>query len=374
MSGVTMLEPFSSHQQQTFLNLLTENAPLPDLLSLIAKMAEERAPGTACMIHIHDGTAADALPHDGQGAWCQPVRSVLGHTIGSISLSGHGRQGVEPRPLLEALAKLTALAYDRHGLQAEVRERSRLAAVAVRLSGIQSRTLSLHAMLQQCTEALVEDLEMAFARIWLLNEAEQTLILAASAGLSTNLHGTYSRVPVATSLKIGRMVQDRQPLLTNRILEEPWIKEPEWAKREGLVAYAGYPLVADDRVVGVIAMFAKHRLPPHTLQALGAMAGGFAQAIIRTKTEDQRLDRVKELQALHEMASLFQADEATPQLLQKAVSLLPAAWRYPEIAAARIQVAGQVYQTTGFRHTPWQQVAEFHLTDGQRGTLEIVYL
>ncbi len=370
-----MLEPFSSHQQQSFLNLLAEDAPLPDLLSLIAKLAEERAPGTACMIHIHDGMAADSVPHDRQDAWRQPVRSGLGHTIGSIVLSGpDGRQAVEPRPLLEALAKLTALAYDRHGLPAEVRERSRLAALAVRISGIQSRTRSLHDMLQQCAEALVEDLEMAFARIWLLNEAEETLVLAASAGLSTNLHGTYSRVPVATSLKIGRMVQDRQPLLTNRILEEPWIKEPEWAKREGLVAYAGYPLVADDRVVGVIAMFAKHRLPPHTLQALGAMAGGFAQAIIRTKTEDQRLDRVKELQALHETASLLQADEAVPQLLQKAVSLLPAAWRYPDIAAARIQLAGQVYQTTGFRHTPWRQVAEFRLADGQRGSLEVVYL
>ena len=357
------------------MNLLAHNAPLPDLVAVLTDMADEQVPGTRCSIHLHNGVLPDSSPNDGQGVWHQAVKSSLGETIGSVVLSHPDSSPTrEPRALLDAIARLTALAYDRQVLPAELRERSRLAALAVRISGIQSRTLPLQTMLQLCTEALVEDLKMAFARIWLLNEGEQTLILAASAGLSTNLHGAYSRVPVATSLKIGRMVQDRQPMLTNSILEEPWIKEPDWAKREGLVAYAGYPLIADDHVVGVIAMFARHPLHPHTLQALGAIAGGIAQAIIRARTEDQRLQQFKELQALHGTASLLQADEAIPQLLQKAVSLVPAAWQYPEITAARIEFGGQVHQTTGFRRTPWHQATEFRLASGQRGSLEVVYL
>lgn len=275
---------------------------------------------------------------------------------------------------MEAIARLSALAYDRHRLPAEVVERSRLAACAVRISGIQSRTASLDSMLQQCTEALVQDLEMAFARIWLLDETGQTLVLAASAGLSTNLHGAYSRVPVATSLKIGRMVHDRQPKLTNRISQESWVKDPEWAKREGLVAYAGYPLIAENRVVGVIAMFAKHPLPEYTLQALGSIAGGLAQAIIKSAAEDQRLERVRELRALHETASVLHMNDTVPHILQKVVSLLPAAWRYPDITAARIEFAGQEYCTPGFRTTPWQQTADFRLTNGRTGRLDVVYL
>lgn len=110
-------------------------------------------------------------------------------------------------------------------------------------------------ILQRCAEQIVAHLGVVFARIWLLEDDDpHVLILRASAGLYTNLHGRYSRVPVSTSLKIGRMVADRRPRLTNRLQEEGWIKEPEWARREGLIAYAGYPLIARDRVVGVMAM------------------------------------------------------------------------------------------------------------------------
>lgn len=367
-----MLDLFPPDQQRRFLSQLLSNAPLQDTLTLITRMAEEQVPGTTCAIRINDGDAGQSFEKD---SWHQPLQSSMGQIIGSIQLCRQdGVLTAEPRPLLDALAQLAVLAYDRHRLPIEVIERSRLAALAVRIAGIQSRAVSLQHMLQQCTEALVQDLEMAFARIWLLDETGQVLVLAASAGLSTNLQGAYSRVPVATSLKIGRMVRDRQPMLTNQILQENWVKEPEWAKREGLVAYAGYPLIAEDRVVGVIAMFAKQKLPEHTLQALAAIAAGLAQAIVKSETDEQRAERVKELQALHETASLLQEDEAVPRLLQKVVSLLPAAWRYPDIAAARIVFAGQEYCTAGFRTTPWYQTADFTLTDGRSGRLEVVYL
>jgi PAS domain S-box-containing protein len=93
-------------------------------------------------------------------------------------------------------------------------------------------------------------------------------------------------VPVETSLKIGHMVRDRRPRLTNRIQAESWLNEPEWASREGLVAYAGYPLIAEDRVVGVMAMFSRQALSDRTLQELGTISGGLAQCIIRSQTEE----------------------------------------------------------------------------------------
>jgi signal transduction histidine kinase/CheY-like chemotaxis protein len=356
----------------TFLSPLVQHAPLQELLDLIAQIAEDRAPGIKCVISVDDaGHSLDNIQDDG---WHRPIQSSKGETIGSIHLcSQDGASMEDPKQLLEELYQLAAVAYDRHQLQIEVIERSRLAALAVRISGILSRSISLTQMLQECTEALVQDLDMVFARIWLLNEAETMLLLAASAGLSTNLHGAYSRVPVATSLKIGRMVRERQPMLTNRILEEAWIKEPEWAKREGLVAYAGYPLIAEDRVVGVIAMFSKNTVPENTLQALAAIAAGLAQAITKARADEQRLERVRELEALHQTASLLQVNAAVPALLQQVVSLLPSAWRYAAVAEARIMFMGQEYSTPGFCLTPWHQMADFRLTDGRSGRLEIVY-
>lgn len=376
-----MLEIFSANERLPFLSVLLREAPLDDILSSIEKTAEEHLRGTRCAIRIHPpGSGPEPPEGDGPG-WHHPVQSSSGEVVGTVSLFTGETAVAAPPPLLNGLAQLAALAYDHHRLSAEVRERTRLAALAVRISEIQSQTLSLQEMLQACTEAVVHELDMAFARIWLLDEAGDVLILAGSAGLSTNLHGAYSRVPVATSLKIGRMVHDRLPRLTNQVQQEPWIREPEWAKREGLVAYAGYPLIADDRVVGVMAMFAKHQLAEQTLQTLGTIAGGLAQAIIRNQADEQRRaslrdlgERVKELQALHQTASLLQSDAPSALLLPKIVSLLPSAWRYPDITAARLRFAEQEYATPGFRDTPWRQTADFHLSDGQSGRLEIVYL
>ena len=118
----------------------------------------------------------------------------------------------------------------------------------------------IRAMLQACCEAIVDRLRVSFARIWLVDDAGQTLELHASAGKYTHIDGGHARVPVGT-LKIGLIAAERQPHLTNDVLSDPWVGDPEWAKREGMVAFAGYPLVVNDRLVGVMAMFATEPCP-----------------------------------------------------------------------------------------------------------------
>src|SRR3712207_2707267 len=109
-------------------------------------------------------------------------------------------------------------------------------------------------ILQRCTKSMVWHLDAAFARIWTLNEAEDVLELQASAGKYTHLDGTHSRVRVG-EYKIGLIAQERQPHLTNDVVNDLRIHDREWAKREGMVAFAGYPLVVEGQLVGVMAMF-----------------------------------------------------------------------------------------------------------------------
>src|SRR5262249_52445387 len=99
---------------------------------------------------------------------------------------------------------------------------------------------SMQSMLQKSAEALVRHLDAAFARIWTLNPKESLLELQASAGMYTHLDGRHSRVPVG-ELKIGLNAKERQPHLTNDVLNDPRISDPEWAREEGMVAFAGYP-------------------------------------------------------------------------------------------------------------------------------------
>jgi hypothetical protein len=116
-------------------------------------------------------------------------------------------------------------------------------------------------ILQSCAEILTRDLNTAFTRIWILNEAEQMLELQASAGMYTHINGAHGRVPVG-QFKIGRIAERCQPHLTNAVMDDPYIGDPAWAKREGMVAFAGYPLMLGERLMGVVALFARQTDDP----------------------------------------------------------------------------------------------------------------
>jgi len=138
--------------------------------------------------------------------------------------------------------------------------------------------------LQACTDAIVNNLSVVLARIWTLKRSQGILELQASSGLSTGLHGEYSRVPVG-HLKIGLIAETRVPYLTNAAFGDPRIQNQEWVRREGIAAFAGYPLVVDDRVVGVIAMFARLPMGSETLETIGSIAGIVAQGIERKRSQ-----------------------------------------------------------------------------------------
>src|SRR5262245_28321914 len=165
--------------------------------------------------------------------------------------------------------------------------------------------MSLQSMMQKSAEALVQHLDAAFARIWTLNPKESLLELQASAGLYTHLDGRHSRVPVG-EFKIGLIAKERQPHLTNDVCNDPRVSDPEWARETGMVAFAGYPLLVEDRVVGVMAMFARHPLTEDTVEAIATVAAPIAQGIERKRAED----------ALRESESRFrQLAESLPQLV-----------------------------------------------------------
>ena len=127
-----------------------------------------------------------------------------------------------------------------------------------------------------------QSLRRGVRRIWTLSEEEDVLELQASAGMYTRLDGAYSQIPVG-NYKIGLIAQERHPYLTNDIPGDPRIHDKEWAKREGMVAFAGYPLVVEDRLVGVMAMFALKPLRKDTLESLASVADAIAQGIRRKR-------------------------------------------------------------------------------------------
>ena len=171
----------------------------------------------------------------------------------------------------------------------------------------------LPTILQHCSEAMVHHLHTAFARIWTLRPGETVLELQASAGRYTHLDGAHSRIPVG-ALKIGLIAQERRPHLTNEVQSDPLVSDKEWARREGMVSFAGYPLMVEDQVVGVMAMFSQAPLLEDTLEALESVAHAIAQGIGRKWAEEQLEERVYE--RTKELALLLEVSQNIASTLE----------------------------------------------------------
>jgi len=158
----------------------------------------------------------------------------------------------------------------------------------------------LQTVLQRSAEAVVRHLDAAFARIWTLNEQENMLELQASAGQYIHLDGEHARIPVG-ELKIGLIARERKPHLTNDVQNDDRISHPEWAKREGMQAFAGHPLIVEGRLVGVLGMFARNFLEPDTLEALASIADTIAQGIDRKLAAEKIRERALKLSRANEV-------------------------------------------------------------------------
>jgi len=172
-------------------------------------------------------------------------------------------------------------------VEAAVVGRSRLSALGADVGFALTQSDHLPEMLRRCAEALVKHLDVAFARIWTLNEEEQVLELRASAGIYTHLDGPHSRVPIGR-FKIGLIASERSPHLTNDVQHDPRVSDQEWAEREGMIAFAGYPLLVEERLIGVVAMFARLPLSEETLGVLASVVNGISLGIERKRTEEER--------------------------------------------------------------------------------------
>ena len=176
-------------------------------------------------------------------------------------------------------------------------EQDQLAALSAKIAMALTGADRFQETLQRAAEIVVTSLDAAFVRVWTLNEEQKVLELKASAGMYTHLDGPHGRVPVGR-YKIGQIAQSGKPHLANTIQQDPWVSDKEWARREGMVAFAGYPLMVEDRVEGVIAAFARHPLTEGAIQALGSIAGSLALVIGRQRVQTQLLESEERVRLL----------------------------------------------------------------------------
>ncbi len=239
-----------------------------------------------------------------------PVHSLLGHSlaqylrIGVFCAEGFivgvfcGRVRSSQRRLAQAL-QVNQPYISTEGIE----ERIRLGRLEAEMGNLLARADTLMPVLQGSVEALVSYADAAFARIWTYNKLEQVLELRVSAGLYTHIDGPHGRVPIG-KLKIGMIASERKPHLTNQVVGDARVGDQDWARRERMTAFAGYPLLVGEELFGVLAMFSRNKLSPATLSALELVSHIIALTIRRCSTDEERSRLLRETQAAREAAEV----------------------------------------------------------------------
>ncbi len=244
------------------------------------------------------------------------------------------QEQVQAKQRAEKLALDLAIALRRALLAADV---------AKALTGVEP----LKDPLSVCAAAIVRHLDAVLAQIWTPSLDGPALELQVSAGLGAS-GGESDRLPSTDPGAIAQVAEERVARLSNAAQSDPELCDPAWAAREGVVGFAALPLLAKDRLLGVLAVFSKVALPADTLEALASVADVVVLGIERRRADAERaetehrnasileasmdcivgIDARGYITAFNAAAErTFQYDSAAVLGHEMAVLLVPPAWR-----------------------------------------------
>ena len=219
------------------------------------------------------------------------------------------------RDHLDELVKkrTTELSTANGQLTQEIGERQRSEKVITGLNELKADLLHsgrLEEKLKQITDRVQSLFETDFVRIWIIrpgdlcdmgcihakvkegphvcHHRDRCLHLLTSSGRYMHTDGeVHRRVPFGC-YKIGRVASGEIPrFVTNDVIHDERIHNPEWARELGLVSFAGYRLLSDEGwPVGVLALFSQHPISAKDDALLESVATTTTQVILMAKAEE----------------------------------------------------------------------------------------
>lgn len=166
----------------------------------------------------------------------------------------------------------------------DLHEQSQLAMMRERVTVALNTAPDLHEMLRQCGEALLDHLDGAYARFWLVDENDQqTLNLVANVGQFPQGEDIFESVQLNPE-RLAKLAETNRPIVLND-LQDSRFGNVKWAQRENFRSFVGYPLYAGDDWLGVFGMFSTHNISGLMLKELDTTTNIITLGIKRRRAE-----------------------------------------------------------------------------------------
>ncbi len=167
-------------------------------------------------------------------------------------------------------------------------EQLSLQSLRLDISNFLTKNTNLQSGLQLCTDALVKNLDIAFARIWLYNEQNNVLELQANSGRDTRLNEKYSIIEMG-QYQVGKIAQSRCSIVNNCFREDKISPFQHWTKRKKMMAFAfaGYPILLGDKLIGVIGIFATYNFSETIIKEIELISNLIAWEIEKQSQQEE---------------------------------------------------------------------------------------
>jgi two-component system, cell cycle sensor histidine kinase and response regulator CckA len=162
-------------------------------------------------------------------------------------------------------------------------EQARLARFGAEVGLALTQRDSLEAILERCARAMAESLNACVAQIATFDLGKRAFETRAAAG------ELLRRMPAGQVPRVRLDLQelnDGRPVLVRQVLHDSRVLDQEWFKTQGVVSYAAYPLVLEDKLVGLMAVFSRQPLKEQIWEEMGSVAHGISLCIERKRSEE----------------------------------------------------------------------------------------
>jgi PAS domain S-box-containing protein len=233
---------------------------------------------------------------------CRPARDLDGQINGVMCFPFEVTDRVRARRSEQAAAR----ALRQHAAQL---------ALSAEIGDAFTKSRGIGELLPRVMRPLVDHLGVASARVWTIADRDGTLELRGQAGLQPPDGGD------AQASQLALLSTLRRPTFSDDVGRDPRVIDGAWAAAEGLRAFAAYPLMIEDRVVGVLALFVVDAFAPEVLRALSGVVDTLAIGVERELSRRRLSQETEALETLNRVGQTLAAELDVDRLVQAIIDL-----------------------------------------------------